>query len=179
VGPEEGREFLQERIASFARLVFAISAGFFVAGSLLTAAARLRPLVRGFPADPSSLFQLAPCLVFLVMALATRRAGLPIAVLRTIDAAGTILGCWLVLLMAVNLPIPLRRDLMAVPPLLATLLYRAAIVPSGMTRTISISAAAVAPVPLATYAVYPREPSGVAPAAVFAINAGWNLLLRD
>jgi len=158
-------------------MVFAISAGFFVAGWIIAATARLRPLSRGYPADPSSLFHLASSVVFLAMALATRRGVLPAAVLQTIDAAGTVLGCWLFLLMAANMPTALRPDLMAVLVLLATLLYRAALVPSDVARTVRISVLAVAPVPFATYAAYAREPSAVASPGVFTVYAAlWSAI---
>jgi len=153
---EEGREFLQERIARFAGLVLLLSAAIFLAGWLVALAWAPSSLEHGLPVTPTHLFNLSTMVVMLGMWLAARGAPLPGPVLRLIDGGGFLLIAVGILGMSYTLPLLLRPDLIAVLSFFALLLYRAAIVPSEPGRTAWIGALSVAPVPVLTYLVYAR-----------------------
>jgi serine/threonine-protein kinase len=157
---EESREFLAERIARFARVVFLISTTFFVAGWIIALLGMPSALDHGLPLSATHLFHLGSMAVLLVMWLATRGGALPSEVLRVVDAAGVFLAQVGLTGMCFTLPGVKSPDLHTALGLFATLLYRAAIVPSEPRRTAWIGSLAASPLPFVTYLFYARG-SGV------------------
>jgi len=166
---EDSRDFLQERIALFARTNFFILGFFFLAGWLVAALWAPHTLLGRLPLTPAYLFELGSITVYLAMWLATRGGALPGSVLRTIDGLGTCLAMWGILGLCAMNPVVLRPDLLAVIGLMGVLLYRAALIPSEPRRTAWISGVAVAPLPFMTYAIYTRQTSLAAPAVAYAV----------
>jgi hypothetical protein len=162
---EEGREFLQERIARFARFVFLVSTVTFGAYWLFGTIWDPASLDHGLPVRPTALFHLTGMTILLTMWLATRGAALPVEALRLVDGAGTVLVAFAMNARGTTLPVAARPDLLTVLPLFAILLYRSSIVPSEPRRTAWIGALAVAPLPLTTYLVYSRAARPLLPSA--------------
>jgi serine/threonine-protein kinase len=153
---EEGREFLQERVARFSRFIFFAASGFFVAVWATQLAWDPAALDHGLPIRPSALFHLAGICVVLTVWMLTRGAPLTAGRLRVIESLGVWLLSLAMLGRAFTLSIAFRPDSLAMLALFALLLYRAAVIPSEPARTARIGIAAVAPVPLLSYIVYAR-----------------------
>jgi eukaryotic-like serine/threonine-protein kinase len=153
---EESREFLQERISSFARLVFLITVAFFVCGWVIALFWTPSELSGGLPAAMTHVIHLGAAAVLLAMWLSTRRGVLPASVLRVIDAGGTFVVAVLFSGMSFRLPLELvlRPDLLAVLSVAVVLLYRSAIVPSAPRTTAVIGALAAAPLLPMTYLAF-------------------------
>ena len=81
-GSEESREFLQERISQFARIVFLVAFAFFLASWIIDLFWYRLILEHGLPIGPAHLFNLGWLGVFLTMWLATRGGSLPGSVPR-------------------------------------------------------------------------------------------------
>jgi len=165
-GSEEGREFLQERLAGYARLLFFIVSAFFLAGWGIAFAWDMGVLIHGLPLALPSLLNLAEIGVLAAMWAIARRGPLPPAVLRSVDGVGNVLVSYLVTGMCFAFSLMYRPDLIAVVALLGTHFYRAAVVPSEPSRTMWISAASVFPLPIVTYLAYSRMVRPGAPPAV-------------
>ena len=173
-GSEESRDFLQERIARFARLLFFLNLFFFVAGWIVSLVWQPSTLVRGLPLATPHLFHIAYSVVLLAMWLAAANGPVPPAILHAIDGGGVVAVAALLIAMCCALPILLRPDLVATLALFGILLYRAAIVPSEPARTAWIGALSVAPLPVATYLMYERavRPAEMPAPAAYAVYAG-------
>jgi eukaryotic-like serine/threonine-protein kinase len=169
---EESRDFLQERISRFSRLVFLISAGYFIAFWIVGLTWDPASLDRGLPIKAWALFHLGGMAVLLAMWMATRVRPLPAEVLRLIDGGGILLMSAATTGRCFALPLELRPDLLTVIPLFALLMYRAAVIPSEPRRTAWIGAVAIAPLPFATYVIYSRVPHPELPSPwAFAASA--------
>ena len=155
-GSEESRDFLQERISRFAKVVFLLSVPFFPAGWIIDYLWYPRVLDHGLPLTPMHLLNLGGFAVMLAVWLLTRSGSLPVTTLHAIDALGVFLMTTANLGLCFTLPAELRPDLLGVICLMTLLLYRAAIVPSEPARTAWIAAACVSPLPIATYFAYAR-----------------------
>jgi serine/threonine-protein kinase len=155
---EEGREFLQERIARFSGIVFLLATLTFISYWILGLIWDPQGLDHGLPIRPTGLFHLAGITILLAMHGATRGAPLPAAVLTAIDSVGTFLVAMMMTARAATLPLWLRPDMMTVLPIFVLLLYRSAVVPSEPRRTAVIGALCAAPLPFLTYFLYEREP---------------------
>jgi serine/threonine-protein kinase len=153
---EEGREFLQERLARFSRFIFFIASAFFVGVWATQLAWDPSALTHGLPIRPSALFHLAGICVVLTMWMLTRGASLPVGRLRLIEGVGVFLLSLAMQGRAFTLSTEYRPDSLAMLSLFALLLYRAAVIPSEPARTTRIGILAVAPVPVLTYLVYLR-----------------------
>src|SRR5262252_881599 len=155
-GSEESREFLQERIARFSRIVFLVSFAFFIASWIIDLFWYQPILEHGLPIGPAHLFNLGWIAVLLTMWLATRSGPLSGTVLHAIDAGGTLLVSVAMIGMCFSIPIVLRPDLLAIVSLMGILLYRSAIVPSEPSRTAWLGAACLVPLPFVTYFAYAK-----------------------
>jgi serine/threonine-protein kinase len=153
---EEGREFLQDRLSRYARLVFMVATGFFFASWFVALAWDRASLVHGLPLTATALFHLSAMAFLLTIWLTTRGKPLPVDVLRLIESVG--IWCVSVAMMAraFTLSVSFRPDLLATLSLFALLLYRAAVVPSDPRRTLRIGILAVLPLPFLTYFAYSR-----------------------
>ena len=172
-GSEESREFLQERLARFARVVFFVSLPFFFAGWIIDLGWYPSALERGLPLTRAHFFNVGWIAVLLVMWLTTRRSALPGPTLGLIDTVGVFLVCEIELGMCFSLPVLFRPDLLAVVALIGILLYRAAIVPSDPVRTAWLGVACAAPLPVLTYLAYTHSvrPPGSPPAWAYTLYA--------
>ncbi|MFY9551954.1 MAG: serine/threonine-protein kinase, partial [Thermoanaerobaculia bacterium] len=168
---EDSREFLQERISEFARVIFLLSASFFLAGWVIAYLWAPETLHRGLPLATSHLFQLAVMIVFLTMWLATRAGPLSGPGPRVIDGVGVVVASYAVIGNCFSVPTVQRPDLRAVLSLFGLLLYRAAIVPSEPRRTAWIGTLATAPVPVMTYVVYARGDTRAPPPVAYTAYA--------
>jgi serine/threonine-protein kinase len=157
-GSDEAREFLQERLGGYARLLTFIVSAFFLAGWAIALSWDSGRLVHGLPLASPHLFNLAEIAVLASMWAITRSGPLPPAMLSAIDAGGNVLASWAVIAMCFEFPVLFRPDLIAVIALFGTHFYRAAVVPSAPSRTAWIAAVSSAPLPIFTYLAYSREP---------------------
>ena len=156
---DESRAFLEERIAKFSRLVFLLSATFFVAGWLIALAWEPSSLEHRLPPGASQLFHLGSMTVLLAMWIVTRCAALSLNALRRIDATGTVLVSLGTIGACFTIPAVQHPEVLTLLRLFPFLLYRAAIVPSEPRRTAWIGVSAVAPVVPLAYMLYTRETS--------------------
>ncbi len=173
-GSEESRDFLQERIGRYARLLFFLNVGFFLAGWIVALVWQPSSLVHGIPVATPHVFHLGYTATLLIMWLAAKSGPLPVTVLHVIDGGGIFLVCVLVIGMCFTLPVILRPDLIAALAIFGLLLYRAAIVPSEPRRTAWIGVVSVVPLPVMTYLMYSRAsrpPEMPAPAAYAVYSA--------
>jgi serine/threonine-protein kinase len=161
---EEGRAFLQERVAHYSLLCFVITAIFFVAG--WGVAVLWTPDLLQNWLSSSLLLHLGSAVALLAMWLATRGGPLPAGVLLLVEGGGLVIASWAMTGNAFTIPVVLRPDLVAVVSLFGLLLYRAAVVPSDARRTAWIGILACLPVPLLTYFVYTRRHVPGTPPAV-------------
>jgi serine/threonine-protein kinase len=157
-GSEESRDFLQERISRFARIVFFVSFAMYLASWIIDLIWYRPILEHGLPIGPPHLLNLGWLAVLVAMWLATRGGPLPGPVLHAIDAVGVFLVSVAMIGMCFSIPIVLRPDLLAIVSLMGLLLYRSAIVPSEPSRTAWLGAACMIPLPFATYFAYARAP---------------------
>jgi serine/threonine-protein kinase len=173
-GSEESRDFLEERLSRFARIVFLVSLPLYLASWIVNLIWYPTVLEHGLPIGAQSLFNVGWILVLLAMWLATRVGPLPGPVLQMIDTVGVFLVSMAMIGMSFSLAAAVMRpDLLAVVSLVGLLLYRAAIVPSEPSRTAWIGVACVGPLPLVTYLSYSRStrPPGMPPALAYAVWA--------
>ena len=162
---EEAREFLQERLRAYSKLLFFIVFAFFLASWGIALAWDSDRLVHGLPLDTAYLFDMVEIGVLGAMWAAVRSGPLPPAVLRAVDGAGNVLACWAAIAMCFGLPLSFRPDLVAIIALFGTHFYRAAVVPSEPSRTAWIVSISVAPLPVVSYLAYSRVPRpGMPPA---------------
>ncbi|HEX4439092.1 MAG TPA: serine/threonine-protein kinase [Thermoanaerobaculia bacterium] len=164
-GSEEGREFLQERLAGYSRLLLLIVVGFFLAGWAIALAWHMGALVHGLPLATPYRLNLVEIAILAAMWAITRGGPLPPEILRTVDAAGNVLTSWAVIGMCFGFALSYRPDLIAVVALLGTHFYRAAVVPSEPSRTAWIAAISAAPLPVITFFAYDGVPRPGMPAA--------------
>jgi eukaryotic-like serine/threonine-protein kinase len=153
---EEGREFLQERLARFSRFIFFIASGFFLAVWLTQLIWDPTALDHGLPIRASALFHLAGIGVVFTMWMLMRGADLSASRLRLIEGVGIFLLSLAMQGRAFTLSTAFRPESLAMLSLFALLLYRAAIVPSEPARTARIGITSVALVPVLSYIVYSR-----------------------
>jgi len=173
-GSEESREFLQERLAGYSKLLFFIVSAFFLAGWGISFTWNMEVLVHGLPLGPQHLINMAEIAILGGMWAIARSGPLPPAVLRLVDSAGNVLVSWTVIAMCFQLPLAYRPDLIAVIALSGTYFYRAAVVPSEPRRTAWIAAVSVVPLPVVTFLDYARAATpGLPPASAYA---SWALL---
>jgi serine/threonine-protein kinase len=164
---EEGRAFLQERLAFYNKVCFLISGGFFLAGLALTAGGVTapEPSSRGYQ-ERSILLHAATLLVELAaFLLCARGPRLRVAALRAVDVGALWLVCLGFALQAVNAlgspqleptgPFP-RATLLLI--LTNVVLARAVFVPSAALWTAAVSAACA----LVVSALIALFPSGAA-----------------
>ncbi len=172
-GSEDSRDFLQERIGRFSRLIFVLTTFFFLAGWGVALAWTPGQLVNGLPLATAHIFNLAYMAVLLGMWLSTRGGPLPPGVLHVIDGGGVVLVCVGILAMSFTLPLMLRPDLLAALALFGVLLYRAAIVPSDPQRTAWIGTLSVVGLPILTFWSYSRagRPAELPAPAAYAVYA--------
>jgi hypothetical protein len=170
---EEGREFLQERIARFSGFVAFMSIVFFVGFWIIGLLWDPASLDHGWPVRPMQLFHLGGLTILLTMWLIASGRPLPITVLRLVDSLGIFLVAAVMVARGFSLPIAMRPDLLTLLPLFALLLYRAAVVPSEPSRTARIGAIAVAPLPAMTWMIYSQAPArpGIPPPVAFTVSA--------
>ncbi len=171
---EEGREFLQGRIGDFARTLFWIAAGFWLIGWGL-AVAFPSPSVPFSALGGVQLINLGIAALYLIEWRLMRRAPLPLVVVLSVDACGTLLGGVFESLIAASLPSPLRPELIALLGLLGILLYRSAIVPGDARRAFWLGAGAAAPLPFVTYGIYARADPATLAGAPLAY-AAWTFV---
>jgi len=165
---EEGRAFLQERVARYSLLCFVITAIFFVAGWAVAVLWTPDLLQNRLPA--SFLLHLGSAAALLAMWLATRGGPLPAGVLLLVEGGGLVIASWAMTGNAFTIPVILRPDLVAIVSLFGLLLYRAAVVPSDARRTAWIGVLACLPVPFLTDVVYTRRHlSGTPPAVAYTV----------
>jgi serine/threonine-protein kinase len=181
-GSEEGREFLQERLSAWARLLFFILSFFFLAGWVIALAWDQASLTHGLPLRWPHLLNLAEIAVLGAMWSVCRSGPLPPEILRAVDAGGTFLASVLGVGMCFGFPHAYRPDLLAVIVLFGTHLYRAAVVPSDPGRSAWIAAVSSAPLPVLAYFFYagverPGEPSAWAYAVYALLFSGLVVLL--
>ena len=153
---EEGREFLQERLATFSRFIFFVASGVFLAVWATQLAWDPGALDHGLPIRASALFHLVAVTVVFTMWMVTRGGALSPGRLRLIESLGVFLISIALVGRAFTLSITLRPDSLAMLSLFVLLLYRSAVVPSEPARTARISILAVALVPVLTFIVYSR-----------------------
>lgn len=171
-GSEESRDFLQERLSRFARIVFLVSFPLFIASWVVNLIWYPTVLEHGLPLGVGGLFNLGWVCVLLAMWLATRNGPLPGTVLHAVDAGGVFLVSMAMIGMSFSLgAVVMRPDLLAVVAILGLLLYRAAIVPSEPSRTAWIGVACSAPLPFVTYSSFAKaaRPPGLPPASAYMV----------
>ncbi len=179
-GSEESREFLQERLSRFARIVFLVSFSLFLASWGVDLIWYPSVLERGLPIGAPAMFNLAWLFVLLAMWLATRSGPLPGPMLHVIDAAGVFVVSMAMIGMSFSFAaVVMRPDLLAVVAILGLLLYRAAIVPSEPSRTAWIGTACCVPLPFASHVSYSRlpRPPGMPPAGAYTVWASLFVVL--
>ena len=172
---EESRDFLQERISAFARMVFFIGVVGWAAAWLISFVLLPSPLFASLPLARWHAFHAALVAVALAMWLATRGRALSVTALGVVEAVGMLLISVSTVGMCFILPVAFRPDLLAVIVLFALLLYRAAVVPSAPGRTAWIGALTAAPVVLMTNALYARGggPTGAPSPIAYTIYAAF------
>ena len=153
---EEGRAFLQNRIAAFAKIAAAISTAFFASNWLIGALGGAGPI----PASPGlagwQVVHLLGTCILGGMWLAARGSPLPLEILRLLEGSGTILTCALFGLLVLYMPPVFRPDMVALLALMVLLLYRSAMIPSEALRTGLVALLSVIPVPVFTYVLFAR-----------------------
>ena len=177
---EESREFLQERIAHFAYVVFLASLLIFVSGWMIDLVWYPGRLAGGLPLTAPYVFNLGWAAVLLAMWLATRGAPVPGSSLRHLDAAGTFCVSAIALGQCFSASFVLRPDILAVVALFMLLLYRAAVVPSDVRRTAWIGTLCAAPLPVLTYLAYSRvvrPASALSPSGYAAYSFRFSVLV--
>src|SRR5262249_36886005 len=120
---EESRDFLQERISAFARMVFVLNVVAWAAAGLIYLVWMPSQLFEHLSLPRWHALHLSLALVALAMWLATRGRALPVAVLGVVEAAGMFLISLGLVGVCYVLPLPFRPDLLAVLFLFAILLY--------------------------------------------------------
>ena len=148
--PSSERDFLAERLALFARIAFFASGGFLLMRVVLNVwfGRASTPLER-FP-----LLHLVATSIFFFVWMLAAGARLSRAALRRLDAGGAIAAAVAYAAMGPTMPLSWRPDQLGLLILNAVLLGRAALVPSEPRRTAWISAASVAPLPVAAYVLF-------------------------
>ena len=157
---EEGRAFLQERLALFAQVGFLIDSGFFLASFVALAFSVPRMLTRppsgAWPYDAIDLANLG---LFLGAWLACRRGRRPLWLLRTLDAALVLVFCVLA-----ALPVGMVKDELpgvrwtALLIVTNALIARAVLVPSSPRRTLLVGLACCVPILAASRGLTIRAP---------------------
>ncbi|HEY6929029.1 MAG TPA: serine/threonine-protein kinase, partial [Thermoanaerobaculia bacterium] len=153
---EEGREFLQERLARFSRFIFFVATAFFFGVWLTQLAWDPSALDHGFPIRTSALFHLAGISIVFAMWMLTRGPAVRAERLRVIESLGVFFLSLAMLGRAFTLSTAFRPDSLAMLSLFALLLYRAAVIPSEPARTARIGITCVALVPILSFIVYSR-----------------------
>ena len=159
---EEGRSFLQGRLATFARTGFAISGVFYLSNWLIHA---LSPsATRGWSSalQTGQVFHLAVTAGLLAMWLAACGRPLPADVLLVVDSVGTVVVGWLFALQIPFTPVSYRPEAVFLLALIVLLLYRSAMIPSRVSRTAWVGSVSLAPVPVLTYWIYARSAGAAA-----------------
>jgi len=140
---DEVREFLQKRVAGFARLVGTVFALFLVWRSVSIV---VESQVQGHRADLRALPGLAgEVAFFLAIWLYCRRRPRSLRTLHIIDTAGILISCTAVSLMPYRIPYHVRPDYIALLALTYVVMVRAIYIPSTARRT-ALLALAIAPI---------------------------------
>jgi eukaryotic-like serine/threonine-protein kinase len=153
---EEGRAFLQNRIAAFARIAAAISTAFFISNWLIGALGGAGPIPAGPGLSSWQVVHLLGTGSLGAVWLAARGAPLKLEILRLLEGSGTVLTCGIFCLLVLYMPPVFRPDMVALLALMVLLLYRSAMIPSEALRTGLVALLSVAPVPFFTYALFAR-----------------------
>jgi hypothetical protein len=140
LGTEEGRAFLQERLAFFGGVGFVFQSGFFVLGQIALAL-----IVPGLVAGPWSVSRalalvsdLSGQLLWFGLWLVTRRGRRSLGLLRALDVLATFASCALPTLAMTRGGMASGAPFAALLVLLTVLMVRAVIVPSKPRRTLRI-----------------------------------------
>jgi serine/threonine-protein kinase len=170
---EEGRAFLQNRIAAFARIAGAISAAFFVSNWSIGAFGGAGPIPAGTGLARWQVVHLIGTFTLAAVWLAARGRPLPLPILRVLEGSGTVLTCAIFGLLVLYMPSIFRPDQIALLALMVLLLYRSAMIPSEALRTALVALLSVAPVPFFTYFLFtrPEETTSAATARLFTLYA--------
>jgi serine/threonine-protein kinase len=157
---EEGRAFLQQRIALFSRTAFILSAFFLIGGSVTDMLMHGRLYLE---TDPSSAWHLTGAAIGLGTWLALRRAPrLGHGVLVAIDGGAVLLTLAAYAMMAASIPLKselrhgfdlviARMDMFMLLVTLLVLMLRAMIVPATALHTALVSIAGMIPVHVLSY----------------------------
>jgi serine/threonine-protein kinase len=160
---EEGRAFLQERLAFYGKMAFLLSGTFFVVGAVMS---RQPGIGRG--AGPPGWFLLANLLLLVLWTYGSRGTH-PLGHLRAIDAAVPVLYCLASAVPAVSEPSPPPAQLYgALLAMTNVVISRAAFVPSAPARTLAVSSASALS-PFVSVLVFVRGPGGPAEPASAAL----------
>ena len=153
---EEGRAFLQWRIAGFGRILGALVLGFYV---FANAAGALHPLAtwRDWVA-PANLLVLVAGLVCGGVWLACAKGTRSTAELETIDAVATVATGSCIGLASIYGPAVQRPELPAIMGVLIFLILRGIVIPSSGGRTATLSAITVTPAIYAAYVCHANQP---------------------
>jgi eukaryotic-like serine/threonine-protein kinase len=174
---EEGRAFLQWRIAGFGRILGALVLAFYV---LANAAGMLHPLARWSDwLAPTNLLTLTAGLVYAVVWLACRTGRRTAAELEAIDALATVATGTSLGLTAIWAPPVQRPELSAIMGVLVFLILRGIVIPSSGARTAVLSAITVVPAVYAAYVCHADQPaaSWALPLVMYpALTAVWAVL---
>lgn len=177
---EEGREFLQQRLALFAKVTFVLGGLSFVATQLIQLGIRGMDFATRFD-QHGSIFHVAGTLIALLMWLLARRIQTNILGLIVLDVAGTLLSLMAYALMALA-SAPLVADRVPQVMMLVTLCMltlRAVIVPSTLRHTLLVSGVGSVPVLALSYytgTMYPSAAAHLPPVVTTGYIAVWAAL---
>jgi eukaryotic-like serine/threonine-protein kinase len=147
LGTEEGRAFLQERLAFFGAVGFVFQSGFFFLGQIALALT-----VPGLVSGPWSVSRalalvsdLSGQLLWLGLWLVARRGRRPLGLLRALDVLATFAVCTLPTLALTRGGMASGAPFAALLVVMTVLMARAVIVPSNPRRTLRIGYASALP----------------------------------
>ena len=139
---EEVREFLKERIALFAKVIFILCTGFYFVGNTILGSVNGWSLSLWF--EPVDIFHIAACVVLGALWLAAVRLRASANVLRWVDMAGTVGSCALYAIASWELEMP-GAEYSAVLGVATTLIAHSTLVPCPASHTLRIGILASIP----------------------------------
>jgi serine/threonine-protein kinase len=174
-GPSAERDFYAERLALFGRVATLASSGFLLMRVVLNMVAVRTARHAALEAFP--VFHLVATVFLLLLWLFANQV-LSNRGLRRLDAGATIGAALSYALMAWKMPITWRPDQLVLLILFSVLVGRAALVPSEPRRTLWISIASVAPVPVVTFLIFRAQVLGdLLPGAVVTQSTLWGTFI--